>query len=140
MCGTIFKLLFCGRIRTSGSFSSEENGTPYTSERPDTSTARRSERPQKKEKSEEKQSEETVHSQPRRTRKEGQFRNPDHSFLAKPAVIVYTSLTPELGRRIPVNDENAVMVHFVFDREVERRVHLAYTSEKDNKKDETSTH
>lgn len=65
-------------------------------------------------------------TQEKQSRREGQFRNPDHYRLTIPAVVVHTSLTPGLGRRIPVDDENAVMVHFVFEREVERGVHLAY--------------
>ena len=67
----------------------------------------------------------------RRTR-EGQFRNPDHYRLAKPAVVVHTYLTPGLGRRIPVDDEDAVMVHFVFEREVERGANLSKKSLNDS--------
>lgn len=51
----------------------------------------------------------------KQSKKEGQFRNPDHYFLATPAVVVHTNLTPGLGRRIPVDVEDAVMVHFVFE-------------------------
>ena len=70
----------------------------------------------------------------RRRTREGRFRNPDHYPLASPAVLVYTNLTPGLGRRIPIYDDKALMVHYIFDREVERRIHLAYLCENDIKK------